>query len=54
MKPRLSILDRRFKYRSAANTDVRRTWRRARLLERMQAGHAETTVVSITSRKAAK
>lgn len=29
-KPRISILDRRFKYRNAANTDVRRTFERAR------------------------
>lgn len=36
MKPPRSILDQRFKYRNAANTDVRRTFRKARLLQRLQ------------------
>ncbi len=35
-KPRMSILDPRFKYRDSSQTDVRKTWRRARLLERIQ------------------
>lgn len=30
MKPRISILNPEFKYRSAAATDVRETWRKAR------------------------
>lgn len=48
-KPRISILDARFKYRSAANTDVARTFRRHRLLLRLQEhGQATTTVVQLT------
>jgi len=33
-KPRISILDRRFKYRNAANTDVGRHLRAARRAQR--------------------
>ncbi len=33
MKPRVSILSRRFKYRSAAATDVRKTWRESQRRE---------------------
>jgi len=35
VKPRLSCLDRRFKYRDSANTDIRETWARARRREQL-------------------
>ena len=47
MKPRISILDRRFKYRNAASTDVRRTFRRHRLLERIKAKQESAKVEPI-------
>ena len=34
--PSRPITDRRFRYTDAANTDVRRTWRKARLLLRIR------------------
>lgn len=34
--PSRLITDRRFKWRDSAKTDVRRTWRKARLLARLQ------------------
>lgn len=34
--PSRLITDRRFKWRESAKTDVRRTWRKARLLARLQ------------------
>lgn len=37
VKPRLSVLDRRFKYRRSEHTDVRETWRRARRREQLLA-----------------
>lgn len=37
VQPRISILDRRFKYSNSANTDVRRTWRRAQAERRAAA-----------------
>jgi hypothetical protein len=36
MRPPRSILDPKFKYRSAANTDVRKTFEAHRRLQRMQ------------------
>ena len=30
MKPRVSILDREFKYRDSSKTDVRKTWAEAK------------------------
>lgn len=50
-KPRISILDPRFKYRDSSHTDVSKTWRRHRLLTRLQQGQTTTTVVQITARK---
>lgn len=53
-KPRISILDPRFKYRDSAHTDVSRTFRRHRLLQRLQEqkhGQAITSVVQLTTRK---
>lgn len=34
--PTRSLLDPRFKWRDSSKTDVTRTWRRARLLARLQ------------------
>jgi hypothetical protein len=34
--PTRSLLDPRFKWRDSAKTDVTRTWRKARLLARLQ------------------
>lgn len=34
--PTRPILDQRFKWRDSAKTDVTRTWRKARLLARLQ------------------
>jgi hypothetical protein len=50
LQPRVSILDRRFKYRDSANTDVRRTWRRARLVQRL--GAKPSAVVPIRKKGA--
>lgn len=36
MKPPRSVFDPKFKYTSAAATDVRKTFRRARLLQRIR------------------
>lgn len=52
MKPTRSILDPKFKYRDSANTDVRRTWKRAIRLQRLQKASEQTSVVDITLRKA--
>ena len=38
--PTRSLLDSRFKWRDSAKTDVTRTWRKARLLARLQGGVA--------------
>ncbi len=38
--PSRPITDRRFRYIDAAKTDVRRTWRKARLLMRIQGAAA--------------
>lgn len=46
LHPRVSILDRRFKYRDSAHTDVRRTWRRAQLAQR-KAATPSTGVVQL-------
>lgn len=52
MKPSRSILDPKFRYTDSAHTDVRKTWRKARLLQRLQQPSESTHVVSITARKA--
>lgn len=53
-KPRIPITDPRFKYRNAAETDISRTFRRHRLLMRIQErqAQADTHVVQLTTRKA--
>jgi hypothetical protein len=38
--PTRSLLDPRFKWRDSAKTDVTRTWRKARLLAKLQGGVA--------------
>jgi len=38
--PTRSLLDPRFKWRDSSKTDVTRTWRRARLLAKLQGGAA--------------
>lgn len=50
MKPTRPITDPRFRYTNSANTDIRKTFRKARLLQRIQ-GQQQTSVVSITARK---
>lgn len=56
MRPRLSILDARFKYRCAARTDVRETFERVRaeLAQSQQIPAPTTVVVQLTSRKAGR
>lgn len=49
MRPPRSILDPRFKYRNAAETDIRKTFRKHRLLERLQ----RQNVTSLPKRKTA-
>lgn len=51
MKPTRPITDPRFRYTNAANTDIRKTFRKARLLQRIQQGKQETQVVDITLRR---
>ncbi len=53
-KPRLSILDPRFRYRSAANTDVRLTFRRARALATLAEKPAKRTEAAVVPMKRAK
>jgi hypothetical protein len=48
MNPTRSILDPRFKYRSAAQTDVRETWLIARRMQEME----KSKVALIKPRKA--
>lgn len=38
--PTRSIMDERFKWRDSSKTDVTRTWRKARLLARLQGAAA--------------
>lgn len=38
--PTRSIMDQRFKWRDSSKTDVSRTWRKARLLARLQGAAA--------------
>lgn len=53
-KPRLSILDPRFKYRSAAQTNVADTWRRYRRHQEEERAkqQADTHVVQLTRKLA--
>jgi hypothetical protein len=43
MAPHRSILDPRFKYTPSHKTDIRRTFRKARLLAKIQARNAIST-----------
>lgn len=55
-KPRIPITDARFKYRNAANTDISRTFRRHRLLMRLQEQREaqDTHVVQLTTARKAQ
>lgn len=49
-KPRISILDPRFRYRDAANTDVALTFRRARMQQKQAQRKPDAAVVSLKQR----
>lgn len=51
-KPALSLLDRAFKYRDSASTDVRRTFQRVRRAQRQAEKAPSSSVVRIKTRRA--
>lgn len=51
MKPPRSVFDPKFKYTPAASTDIRKTFRKARLLQRIR--QAPTNIATLPGKKAA-